>query len=120
MNDDMLCATSYWLYLTRRRLGDSTGAAAVLEPIHGDMEILENHAYQALLLLFRGELTEAEVLGAAAQGSVDYATRAYGAGALHLVEGDRERAFELFEAAMSSPRASAFGTIAAEAELRRH
>ncbi len=119
VNDDMLCATSYWLYLARRRLGEEEGAAQLLEPVRADMEILENHAYHDLLRLFRGDVTEGEVLGAAEHGGVDHATRAYGVGAWHLVEGDEARALELFELAAGSGNSSAFGYIAAEAELRR-
>ncbi len=53
-NDDMRCATSYWLYLTLRRLGRAREAAAVLEPIGADMDIIENFTYQELLMMFKG------------------------------------------------------------------
>ncbi len=39
-NDDVLCATSDWLYMTYRRLGKNEEAAEVLEPIQENMEIL--------------------------------------------------------------------------------
>ncbi len=118
-NDDMLCATSYWVYLSRRRLGDVEGAAAVLEPVRPDMEILENHAYHDLLRLFRGELAEEDVLGDADGDAIQSATRLYGVGAFRLLEGDEAGARELFERAAGPGQGAAFGAIAAEAELRR-
>ncbi|MFQ5751300.1 MAG: hypothetical protein ACE5HI_04820 [bacterium] len=43
VNDDMLCATSDWLYMTYRRLGQVEEAEKVLAAIHKDMEIFVNH-----------------------------------------------------------------------------
>jgi hypothetical protein len=37
-NDDMLVATSDWLYMTLRRLGRDAEAAAVLEPVRAGTE----------------------------------------------------------------------------------
>jgi hypothetical protein len=50
---DMVVATSYWLYLTLRRLGREREARRVLEPIRADMEIIENADYHRLLLAFK-------------------------------------------------------------------
>jgi hypothetical protein len=61
-NDDMYVATADWLYMTLRRLGRDAEAAAVLEPIHADMRILENHAYHRRLLMYRGEVEPDELL----------------------------------------------------------
>lgn len=124
-NDDMLVATSYWLYLSLRRAGRTDGAERVLEPIRADMDVIENHAYHRLLLLYKGELTEDQVRGAAGDGPGDAAvadaTIGYGLGVWRLIRGDRsgERAaFERVLNAEGSNRA-AFGFIAAEAELSR-
>ena len=56
MNDDMLVATSYWLYLSLRREGRDAEATDVLAPIHAKMDILENDTYHRLLLMFKGDL----------------------------------------------------------------
>jgi tetratricopeptide (TPR) repeat protein len=125
-NDDMLCATSYWLYLTLARLGRGDAAAAVLAPIRADMEILENFAYHRLLLFFKGELTEEGILATeggepagGGQAPIDHATVAYGVGAWHLIGGRGERARAIFREVVRGDAWAAFGFIAAEAELAR-
>ena len=118
-NDDMVCASAYWLYLSLRRLGDEQGAQAVLEPIYNEMDIIENFAYHKLLLLYKGEVTASELLGSAESGSIEDATLAYGIAAWHLVNGEAEQAQELFEQIVEGPMWPAFGHTAAEAELAR-
>lgn len=117
-NPDMQVATRQWLYLTLRRLGRDDQAAEVLAPVHKDMEILENHAYHRLLLLAKGEVA-AEALLAESAGELDPATVGYGIGAWHLVEGRREEALRTFRRVVEAGPWSAFGAIAAEAELHR-
>ncbi len=118
-NPDMEVATRQWLYLTLRRLGRAAEAAQVLEPVRLDMDILENHAYHRLLLMERGEIPAASLL--AAQGSADFdpVTLGYGVGAWSLAEGRREEAVRLFRHVVETGPWSAFGAIAAEAELHR-
>ena len=118
-NDDMVCASAYWLYLSLRRLGDDQGAQAVLEPIHSDMDIIENFAYHKLLLLYKGEVTVSDLLGTAESGSIEDATLAYGIAAWRLVNGEADEAHALFEQIIEGPMWPAFGYTAAEAELAR-
>ncbi len=118
VNDDMLVATSHWLWMTLARLGREDEARAVLEPIREDMQILENSGYHECLLLRKGLRSPEDVLDAAA-GEIDFASRAYGVALGHLISGDRERAFELFREIVAGEIWMAFGYIAAEAELAR-
>lgn len=120
VNPDMHVASSYWLYLIRRRAGDDSGARALLETIDAEMEIIENTAYHQLLLLFKGDLSEDDLLGTEGQATLQGTTIAYGVGAWRLVEGDREGAFAIFgEIVAGQSQWPAFGYIAAEAELAR-
>jgi predicted Zn-dependent protease len=119
VNDDMLVATSYWLYLTLRRTGDAPGAAKVLEPIRPKMDVIENHAYHRLLLMFKGKISEAEVLDDIADDAIADATIGYGIGAWKLINGDTAGAHERFEKVLADPNWAAFGYIAAEAEMAR-
>lgn len=123
-NDDMRCATAYWLYLTLRRLGREAEARAVLEPITPDMDLVENFAYHELLLLFKGDRTVNEILHSEADAgpvgkAIDDATRGYGIGAWHMVNGRDAAAREIFELVVRDTAWPAFGHIAAEAELAR-
>lgn len=118
-NPDMEVATRQWLYLTLRRLGQDAEAARILEPVRMDLEILENHAYHKLLLMARGEIPAASLLAAQGDGDLDPATLGYGVGAWSLVQGEREEAVRLFRHVVETGPWSAFGAIAAEAELHR-
>nr|WP_180529124.1 hypothetical protein [Staphylococcus haemolyticus] len=53
-NADMLAATAHWLYMTLRRLRRDGEARKVLELVRDDAEIIENHDYQTLLLMYKG------------------------------------------------------------------
>jgi len=117
-NPDMHVAAADWLYMTLRRLGRDAEAAAVLEPITADMQILENHAYHRLLLMYKGELPPDSLL-ADDGDSLQMATQGYGVGNWYLYNGDPERAREIFERVVSLGNWPAFGHIAAEAELAR-
>jgi tetratricopeptide (TPR) repeat protein len=119
-NPDALVATSYWLYLTQRRLGRDSAAAAALEPITADLTVIENDAYHRLLLLFRGDASGDDLLASARSGdAIQNATVAYGVGAWALVNGDTARAGEIFRGILDGPQWAGFGYLAAEAELAR-
>lgn len=120
VNPDMQVASSYWLYLTRRRMGDDAGARDVLGAIQADMDIIENTAYHELLLLFKGERSEEDLAGAGGGVTLQGTTTAYGIGAWHLLEADRDDALSIFrEIVAGRSQWPAFGYIAAEAELAR-
>jgi len=119
VNPDMVVASSYWLWLTRMRLDRSAEAQQLLAGIDAEMDIIENTAYHRLLLLFKGELTEDDILGSG-DDALQNTTTAYGVGAWHLVNGRTDRAFEIFEGIVEGDGPwAAFGYIAAEAELAR-
>lgn len=116
-NPDMLVATSHWLYMTLRRLGRSDEAAAVLEPISADMDIIENGEYHRLLLMYRGEADVETML--AATDALSNATLGYGVGNWLLYNGDKTGAAEIFEGVLDGEAWAAFGYLAAEAEVAR-
>lgn len=117
-NDDLLSATSYWLYMTYKKIGNVTLADQLLVDIEGDMNIIENDVYMDLLLLFKGEKEADELLSQAfpEDGKID-PTLAYGVGNWFQQQGNIEKANEIFLKIMDSPYWDAFGYIAAEAEL---
>lgn len=119
-NDDALCAASHWLYMSLRRLGRHHEAQQLLAPIQTNMDIIENHAYHKLLLMYKGEvpLTELES-ELAEQTTLGFATTGYGIGNWHLCAGNTAAARDWFERIVAQSNWAAFGYIAAEAELAR-
>lgn len=117
-NPDMLVATSHWLYMTLRRLGADAEAAEVLEPIRVDLDVIENHSYQRLLLMYKGEL-QPDSLWDAGGDALDNATVGYGIGNWHLYNGRREEGESVFRQVLDTGQWAAFGYLAAEAELAR-
>jgi len=118
-NDDMLVATTHWTYMTLRRLGRDDEARAVLVPIDEGMEILENHGYYEALRLYQGKALAAEVMDVPA-GTVEFASRGYGAANYLYVNGYEAEARDLLERIVSSgANPAAFGMIAAEVDLGR-
>ena len=116
-NADMLVSTTHWRYMTLRRLSREDEAAALLEAITADIEIIENHAYHRLCLFYKGELVEADLMEDG--DSPSNAAIAYGIANWHLAEGDTERGTELLEEIVATYGWAAFGYIAAESDLAR-
>jgi tetratricopeptide (TPR) repeat protein len=119
VNDDMLVAASYWLYMTLMRLGDEDQAAGVLAEIQPDMDILENHAYHVLLLMFKGERTAEQVLEGVDTGSLEFCTRGYGVANARFFAGDDEGGRRMLLDIVDTDGWPAFGFIAAELDLAR-
>ena len=119
VNDDMLVATSDWLYMTLRRLKRDAEARQVLEPIREQMDVIENGAYHARLLMYKGLRTPESVLNLNTADDMQIATQGYGVGNWYLVNGDRAKAQEMFDRVLAGKATTAFGFIAAEADVKR-
>ncbi len=115
-NNDMHTATAYWMYLTMRRMGKEAAAEELLSEIDQDFDVIENHAYRDLLFLFKGSLTETEILSDAAD-ALQNATMAYGIASWRCLEGDIERATEILDSIIATNYWPAFGYIAAESDV---
>jgi hypothetical protein len=69
--------------------------------------------------MYKGEKRPEDLVGAGGDDPVQIATYGYGVANFHLVDGEPERARELFEKVLAGRQWAAFGYIAAEAELAR-
>ena len=120
-NADMLVATSHWLYMTLRRLHRTDEATTVLTPISASMDVIENGAYHRLLLLYKGELAETDLLrNFGSDGNLEDITTAYGVANWHLYNGRNARADEIFTRILSAQSQwASFGYLTAEAERAR-
>lgn len=122
-NDDLMCATIDWLYMTYRRMGRDQEATALLGLIRDDMKIIEKNSYFLRLKMYKGQIPPDSLLQVnSANEDVDLAlaTQGYGVGNWYLCEGDTAKATEIFEKVVSGKHFSSFGFIAAEAELARN
>jgi len=117
-NPDMLVATSHWLYMTLRRLGKNDQAAQVLQPLHAEMDIIENISYHKLLLMYKEEIVPASILDEDTN-ALDNATLGYGVGNWYFYNGQKQKAQQIFQNILQGDQWAAFGYIAAEAELER-
>lgn len=116
-NDDLLVATSYWLYLTLHKIGERIISLEILNRIYPEMEIIENDAYFRLLLLYKGEVTEEAMSSWMEKDEIDHATIGYGLGNWYLFKGDTVKAYDIFKKVIEGNNWAAFGYIAAEADL---
>ncbi len=118
-NNDMRVATTYWHYMTLRRMGKAKEAAKLLEPFAGEIDVIENTDYLKLLKLNRGEI-KAEALLAEIQGEANTlgsASLGYGIGNYFLYNGDKEKAKAIFRQIAAGNQWASFGYIAAETDL---
>lgn len=115
-NDDMLVAAVYWYYMTLKRNGQDELAGKIIDPIHADMEIIENDSYLKLLLVFKAEF-EPEFILNENSDALSNATTGYGIGNWHYINGRTGRAMEIWKQVYEGNSWASFGYIASEAEL---
>ncbi len=120
-NNDMRVATTYWHYMTLRRMGKRSKAERLLKGFPTDIEIIENADYLNLLKLNKGE-ARAENLLSTIRGDANTlgsASLGYGIGNYFLYNGDKSRAAEVFRKIVAGDQWASFGYIAAEADLKQ-
>lgn len=115
--DDNVVSGTHWVYMILRKMGREEEAIKALEPIHKEMQIIENFAYHELCLFYKGEFSMEELTrsGQGALSSNDAVN--YGIGNWYLYNGDQEKAKEVYEAILDKKGWASFGYIAAEADL---
>jgi len=117
-NDDMLVAMLHWHYMSLRLLERDEEAAQSIEPVHKDMNIIENMAYHKLCLLYKGDVSVEEIAGEDFSNIMNDAL-AYGIGNWYFYNERKEEAREVFESILANKVWASFGHIAAEAQLAR-
>jgi len=120
-NDDLLTATSDWLYMTYSRLGMIAEADALLANIKPEMNIIENTAYHQRLLMYKGLVSPESLINIEDTENDDkrlqLVTQGYGVGNWYLIQGDTSKAISIFKSLIAENYWPAFGHIAAEADL---
>lgn len=121
-NNDLFIATADWLYMTFRRQEKTKEAEELLNSVVENMPIVENDSYYQRLMLYKGNLEVNEVLNPDPESEdieLALATQGYGVGNWYLYQKDTTKAKEIFERVVKGKHFSAFGFIAAEADLAR-
>lgn len=115
--DDNIVSGTHWVYMILRLMGREAEAQKALEPIHPEMEIIENFAYHELCLFYKGELS-LEALTKSGQGELSSNDAVnYGIGNWYRYNGKPEEAKEVYQSMLSRGGWASFGYIAAEADL---
>lgn len=117
LNDDNLVSSTHWIYMILRRMGNEEAAQAALEPIHDDMNIIENQSYWKLCRFYKGELPETTLVDPDDSFSANDAVR-YGIANWHYYNGNTEKALEQLQSLVEADGWNSFGHIAAEADLK--
>ena len=115
-NDDNRVSTTHWLYMILRRMGEKESADEVLDVITADMNVIENTVYYNLCLFYKGELSLEEMLGDDADNPTG-AAAAYGVANWYYYNDDEVEAQARLESLLATDSWSAFGYIAAEADV---
>ncbi len=118
-NDDMLVATTHWVYMTLRLLGRQDEAMEALKPIQAEMNVIENQVYHKLCLFYKGKLA-LEDLTDPEFSTVMNDALAYGIGNWYFYNSDKEKAKEIFQKILDGESWASFGYIAAESDFARN
>ena len=113
---DRLVSTTHWLYMTLRRLNRNAEAKKALAPIVEEMDVIENTSYYRLTLMYKGILSDEQLLNETQGDSAASHSVLYGVGNWHLYNGRREQALEIFRRILASNQKTSFGFIAAEVD----
>lgn len=118
-NDDMKVATLNWLNLILRKMGRPKDADQHLREVAADMDIIENHDYYDILVLYKGGDENRLLTKTQNQETLSNATLGFALGSYYQLKGNKDKAKELFQKVVAGKQWSSFGYIAAEAELAR-
>lgn len=121
-NNDMYVATFYWYYTTLQQLGINNKffrkeAQKQLGKLNADMELIENKDYLDILLLYRNKNDSLFFEKTKSQVALSNATLSFGLGNYYLVNGEVQKAKEVFEKIVRGNQWASFGFIAAETAI---
>lgn len=115
-NDDNRVSTTHWRYMILRRMGREDDAAAVLDVISRDMDVIENTIYHRLCLFYKGEIAAHEIVEDDEDNSTNSAA-AYGIANWYFYNGDERQGLDRMRAHLDQSTWAAFGYIAAEVDV---
>lgn len=114
-NADNIVSSTHWLYMIQQRMGDPIKADDMLEPITGNMEIIENHDYYTLCKFYKG-LIPRDSIQIEGDSPASDAVK-YGLANWYFYNDSKGRAKESFEDIVKGNSWTSFGYLAAESDL---
>ena len=119
VNDDLLVATTDWLYMTYRKIGNTELANSLLEPIKNRMDIIENMDYHNRLLMYKGLKEAGDLISLSnTENPIDNPTLGYGVANWLLYNGDTDQARSVLDRILQNADWDSFGYIAAEVDRK--
>jgi tetratricopeptide (TPR) repeat protein len=115
LDDNARVAITEWAWRAYRRAGKPEEAEKLLATITEAMKVTDNQSYYRTLLLYKGLRTEVDT----PPDANAVATVSYGLGLWYWLAGRKDQACAAWQRAVSGENWSAFGFIAAEADLGR-
>ncbi len=119
-NPDNIVSNTHWIYMILRRLGRVEEADTYLEPIHRQMNVIENFSYYKACLMYKGVLKVDELLGELENSSSGDALT-YAIGNWYFYNGEQKQARALFRRLLDRKTGwASFGYLAAESDWKAH
>ena len=114
-NNDMFVAMLNWLNITLRKLGRKQEADKWLTKVNDTMQLIENRDYLEVLLAYKNRNENRLVEKTKSQETLSNATLGFALGNYYLLQGDDNKAREIFNKVLAGKQWASFGFIAAEA-----
>ena len=116
---DNVVSATHWIYMILRLLNREDEAKKYLEPIHPEMDIIENVAYYQLCLFYKGNIG-LDVLEENMTESPSSDGTKYGIANWYFYHGKKEIAHEELRQLVAQKSWNSFGYIAAESQLKKY
>lgn len=118
-NNDTRVSTADWLYMSYIRNGQVDKARSFIDAFDTDIKVLESHSYLNRIRLYKNEIRPEALLDDSDTNTLNLLTQGYGVAMWYMLNGERDRAFNILKDIIDTNYWAAFGYIAAEAEIAR-
>jgi len=115
-NPDNVVSATHWIYMMLRRMDQTEEASQYLEPIHSELNVIENQSYLNACLFYKGELQLKDVYDTAAEASASNSALKYAVGNWYAYNDQMEQAKGIYNTILSGTDWASFGYIAAEVD----
>lgn len=116
---DNIVSATHWIYMILRLLNRKEDAKKYLEPIHSEMDIIENVAYHQLCLFYKGDIGLDELEKNLTETPSSDGIK-YGIANWYFYTGKKEISKEKLEQLVAQKSWNSFGYIAAESQLKKY